>query len=199
MLWFDQAVACKFDFGIIVIFTKMSQNTLEMDEQKGVPKRTVINLREMAGVGDGLKVFKATNFARFVVLQSVKAQWFTTYMSSRLLTYYNQVLNFRKKVLFFLIVCSKKHGASWNWLKTQLFAKVDFSIDRGLQNTVNCWNWCVWTSHMKAFCRFRKVCEKRFLNRDRSQFHENTHKKSKHITFLSLLEKTYLQNCFQKV
>ena len=59
---------------MIVMFMKMLQNALEMDGQKGVPKRTVINLRGMAGVGDGLKVFKAANFARFVVLQSVNAQ-----------------------------------------------------------------------------------------------------------------------------
>ena len=57
----DQAVACNFDFEIIVIFTKMLQNALEMDGQKGVPKHSVINLRGMAGVGDGLKVFKAAN------------------------------------------------------------------------------------------------------------------------------------------
>ena len=52
----------------------MLQNALEMDGQKGVPKRSVINLRGIAGVGGRLKVFKAANFARYVVLQSVKAQ-----------------------------------------------------------------------------------------------------------------------------
>ena len=52
----------------------MLQNALEMDGQKGVPKHSVINLRGMPSVGDGLKVFKAANFARFVVLQSVNAQ-----------------------------------------------------------------------------------------------------------------------------
>ena len=51
----------------------MLQNALEMDGQKGVPKRTVIN-RGIVGVGDGLKVFKAANLAGFVVLQSVNAQ-----------------------------------------------------------------------------------------------------------------------------
>ena len=58
---------------MIVMFTKMLQNALEMDGQKGVPKHSVINLRGMPGVGDGLKVFKAANFVRFVVLQSVNA------------------------------------------------------------------------------------------------------------------------------
>ena len=52
----------------------MLQNALEMNGQKGVPKRTVINLREIVGVGDGLKVFKAVNLAGVVVLQSVNAQ-----------------------------------------------------------------------------------------------------------------------------
>ena len=52
----------------------MLQNALEMDSQKGVPKRTVINLRGMAGVKKNLKVFKAANLVRFVVLQSVNAQ-----------------------------------------------------------------------------------------------------------------------------
>ena len=52
ILWSDQAVACKFDFEIIVIFTKMLQNALGIDGQKGVKKRTVINLRGMEGVGD---------------------------------------------------------------------------------------------------------------------------------------------------
>ena len=52
----------------------MLQNALEMDGQKGVPKRTVINLQGMARVGEGLKVFKAANLVRFVVLQSVHAQ-----------------------------------------------------------------------------------------------------------------------------
>ena len=39
----------------------MLQNALEIDGQKGVPKRTVINLPGIVGVGDGLKVFKAAN------------------------------------------------------------------------------------------------------------------------------------------
>ena len=51
----------------------MLQNALEMDGQKGVPKRTVINLQGMARVGEGLKVFKAANLVRFVVLQSVQS------------------------------------------------------------------------------------------------------------------------------
>ena len=49
----------------------MLQNALGIDGQKGVKKRTVVNLRGMEGVGDGLKVFKAANLDRFVVLQSV--------------------------------------------------------------------------------------------------------------------------------
>ncbi len=35
MLWSDQAVACKFDFEIIIIFTKILQNALEMEAKNG--------------------------------------------------------------------------------------------------------------------------------------------------------------------
>ena len=35
ILWSDQAVACKSDFEIIIILTKMLQNALEMEAKKG--------------------------------------------------------------------------------------------------------------------------------------------------------------------
>ena len=55
---------------------------------------------------------------------------------------------------------------------------------------------------MKAFCRFRKVCENVF-SIETGHIFMKKHKKIKNcnifVTFSLLLEKTYLQNWFQKV
>ena len=50
--------------------------------KKGLKNALLSIYEEWRGVEDGLKVFKAANLVRCVVLQSVNAQWVTIYMSS---------------------------------------------------------------------------------------------------------------------
>ena len=51
--------------------------------KKGLKNALLSIYEEWRGVEDGLKVFKAANLVRCVVLQSVNAQLVTFYMSSK--------------------------------------------------------------------------------------------------------------------